>query len=121
MVVNIALAMAASLGAAVVGLWYKGYIGGAKVDIFTVFRIVLAALSAGYGVWLLINLLTRWLRLSEYHKDMLFLVARYWGVLRPSSVLGILILLIFSVLVLLLLSFPEQAASLLGLAWPLIK
>lgn len=121
MVVNIALAMAASLGVAVVGLWYKGYIGGAEVDMFTVFRIVLAALTGGYGVWLLVNLLTRWLRLSEHRKDMLFLVARYWGVLRPGSVFGTLILLILSALVLLLLAFPEQLADLLGLPWPLIE
>lgn len=121
MVVNIALAMAASLGVAVVGLWYKGYIGGAEVDMFTVFRIVLAALTGGYGVWLLVNLLTRWLRLSEHRKDMLFLVARYWGVLRPGSVFGTLILLILSALVLLLLAFPEQLTDLLGLPWPLIE
>lgn len=121
MVVNIALAMAASLGVAVVGLWYKGYIGGAEVDMFTVFRIVLAALTGGYGVWLLVNLLTRWLRLSEHRKDMLFLVARYWGVLRPGSVFGAFILLILSALVLLLLAFPEQLADLLGLPWPLIE
>lgn len=121
MVVNIALALAASLGVAVVGLWYKGYIGGAEVDMFTVFRIVLAALTGGYGVWLLVNLLTRWLRLSEHRKDMLFLAARYWGVLRPASVFGTFIMLILSALVLLLLAFPEQLADLLGLPWPLIE
>ena len=121
MVLNIALALAASLGVALVGLWYKGYIGGAEVDMFTVFRIVLAALTGGYGVYLVVNLLTRWLRLAEHRKDMLFLAARYWGVLRPASVFGTFILLLLSALVLLLLAFPEQVADLLGIAWPLIK
>lgn len=121
MVLNIALAVAASLGVAIVGLWYKGYIGGAEVDMFTVFRIVLAALTGGYGVYLTVNLLNRWLRLSEHRKDMLFLAARYWGVLRPSSVFGTFVLLILSALVLLLLTFPEQLAGLLGIRWPLLK
>jgi hypothetical protein len=121
MVLNIALALAASLVVALVGLWYKGYIGGAEVDVFTVFRIVLAALTGGYGVYLLVNLLTRWLRLAEHRKDMLFLAARYWGVLRPASVFGTFVLLLLSALVLLLLAFPEQVAGLLGLPWPLVK
>lgn len=121
MVLNIALAMAASLGVAIVGLWYKGFIGGAEVDMFTVFRIVLAALTGGYGVYLAVNLLTRWLRLSEHRKDMLFLAARYWGVLRPGSVFGTFVLLILSAVVLLLLAFPEQVAGLLGIRWPLFK
>ena len=118
MVLNIALALAASLGVALVGLWYKGFIGGAEVDMFTVFRIVLAALTGGYGVYLAVNLLTRWLRMSEHRKDLLFLAARYWGVLRPSSVFGTVVLLILSGVVLLLLAFPEQVAEWLGLPWP---
>lgn len=121
MVLNIALALAASLAVAVVGLWYKGIIGGAEVDIFTVFRIVLAALTGGYGVYLTVNLLTRWLRLSEHRKDMLFLVARYWGVLRPSSVFGTVVLLLLTGVVLLLLAFPEQVAGWFGFRWPLAR
>ncbi len=118
MVVNIALALAASFGVAVVGLWYKGYIGGAQVDMFTVFRIVLAALTGGYGVYLAVNLLTRWLRLAEHRKDFLFLAARYWGVLRPSSLMGTFVMLLLSVVVLLFLAFPEQILELLDLPWP---
>jgi hypothetical protein len=118
MVLNIVLALAASVGVAVVGLWYKGFIGGEQVDMFTVFRIVLAALTGGYGVYLVVNLLTRWLRLSEHRKDMLFLAARYWGVLRPASLFGTSVLLVLSALVLLLLAFPEQIAGLLGIPWP---
>lgn len=119
MVLNIALALAASLSVALVGLWYKGYIGGAEVDMFTVFRIVLAALTGGYGVYLAVNLITRWLRMAEHRKDLLFLVARYWGVLRPSSVFGTFVLLVLSALVLTLLAFPEQVFELLGIPWPL--
>jgi hypothetical protein len=118
MVLNIVLALAASVGVALVGLWYKGFIGGEQVDMFTVFRIVLAALTGGYGVYLVVNLLTRWLRLSEHRKDMLFLAARYWGVLRPASLFGTSVLLVLSALVLLLLAFPEQIAGLLGIPWP---
>ncbi|MCX7673698.1 MAG: hypothetical protein N2Z63_08925 [Thiobacillaceae bacterium] len=118
MVVNIALALAASLAVALVGLWYKGVIGGAELDVFTVFRIVLAALTGGYGVYLAVSLLMRWLRMAEHRKDLVFLVARYWGVLRPSSLFGTFVLLILSVLVLLLLAFPEQVAGWLGFSWP---
>jgi hypothetical protein len=118
MVLNIALALAASLAVAVVGLWYKGIIGGAEVDMFTVFRIVLAALTGGYGVYLAVNLLTRWLRLAEHRKDMLFLAARYWGVLRPASLFGTFVMLILAAIVLLLLAFPEQVAGWLGFKLP---
>lgn len=121
MVLNIALALAASLAVAVVGLWYKGIIGGAEVDVFTVFRIVLAALTGGYGVYLAVNLLTRWLRLSEHRKDMLFLAARYWGVLRPTSLFGTFVMLILAAIVLLFLAFPEQVAGWLGFKWPLAR
>jgi len=121
MVLNIALALAASLAVAMVGLWYKGIIGGAEVDMFTVFRIVLAALTGGYGVYLAVNLLTRWLRLSEHRKDMLFLAARYWGVLRPASLFGTFVMLILAAIVLLLLTFPEQVAGWLGFEWPLSR
>ncbi len=119
MVANIALAAAASVGVAVVGLWYKGSIGGGEADMFSIFRIALAALTGGYGVWLAVNMLTRWLRLSEHRKDMLFLAARYWGVLRPSSVFGTLLLLALSGLVLLFLAFPHEVAGFLGIALPL--
>lgn len=121
MVLNIALALAASLAVAVVGLWYKGVIGGAEVDMFTVFRIVLAALTGGYGVYLAVNLLTRWLRLAEHRKDMLFLAARYWGVLRPASLFGTFVMLVLAAIVLLLLAFPEQVAGWLGFKWPLAR
>ena len=118
MVANIALAAAASLAVALIGLWYKGYIGGAEVDMFTIFRIVLAALTGGYGVYLGVTLLTRWMRLSEHRKDLIFLASRYWGVLRPSSVFGTLLLLVLSALLLLLLAFPYEMAGLLGITLP---
>jgi hypothetical protein len=118
MVFNVALAVLASLGVGVVGLWYKGIVGRGPVDMFVVFRIVLASLAGGYGVYLVVNLLTRWLRLSEHRKDLLFLAARYWGVLRPSSVFATVVMLLIAGLVLLFLAFPYEVAGFLGIELP---
>jgi F0F1-type ATP synthase membrane subunit b/b' len=118
MVFNVALAVVASLGVGLVGLWYKGIVGRNSADMFEVFRIVLASLAGGYGVYLAVNLLTRWLRLSEHRKDLLFLAARYWGVLRPSSVFATVVMLLIAGLVILVLAFPYQMANLFGITLP---
>ncbi|TCJ16260.1 hypothetical protein EZJ19_04960 [Parasulfuritortus cantonensis] len=111
MVANIGLAFAASVAVGVVSLFFRSQQGG-PLDPITIFRVVLAALTGGYGVYLFATLATRWLRLSEHRKDAVFLAMRYWGVLHPESVLWSFLLLVGMAVVSYLLFMPEVA-----LAW----
>ena len=81
---------------------------------FSIFRIVFASLAAGYGAYLAVKLLRRWVSMSEHKKDTLFLVSRYWGVLRPESVFGTVILVCLMAALVGFLLFPEQVARLTG-------
>ncbi len=111
--INIALAFAASLAVGAVGLFYRG-LGEEPIDMVTVFRIALAALAGGYGVYLGGRLLHRWLSLSEHRKDALFLAARYWGWLRPTSIFSTALTLLLLIVLGLILAFPEAALRLVG-------
>mgnify|MGYP001175504058 FL=1 len=110
---NVAIAVLASLSLGFVSWLYHQYIGG-DVDMFSIFRIVFASLAAGYGAYLAVKLLRRWLSMSEHRKDTLFLVSRYWGVLRPESVFGTVILVCLMAALVGFLLFPEQIARLTG-------
>jgi len=111
--INIAIAILASLSLGFVSWLYHQYLGG-DMDLFTVFRIVFASLAAGYGAWLAVKVIRRWLSMSEHKKDTLFLVSRYWGVLRPESIFGTVILVCLMAALAGFLLFPEQLARLLG-------
>lgn len=111
--INIAIAVLASLSLGFVSWLYHQYIGGG-LDMFAVFRIVLASLIGGYTAYLTVRLLRRWLSMSEHKKDTLFLVSRYWGVLRPESVFGTLVLVCLMAALAGLLLFPDQIARLTG-------
>lgn len=113
LVINIALAFIASLVVGAVSLFYKG-LGDRPMDMLTIFRIVLASLAGGYGVYLAGSMLHRWLSMSEHRKDALFLAARYWGWLRPASIVSTILVLLVLVLLSGVLLFPDEAASLLG-------
>ena len=52
--------------------------------------------------------------MSEHKKDTLFLVSRYWGVLRPESIFGTVILVCLMAALVGFLLFPEQIAQLTG-------
>lgn len=110
---NVAIAVLASLSLGFVSWLYHQTIGG-EFDVFVAFRIVFASLVAGYAVWLAIRLLRRWLSMSEHKKDTLFLVSRYWGVLRPESVFGTVILVCLMAGLVGFLLFPDQVARLTG-------
>jgi hypothetical protein len=114
MFINIALAFAASLAVGVVSFFYKG-LAEQQLDMMTVFRIVLASLGGGYGVYLAVSLVRHWLKMEEHRKDALFLAARYWGWLRPASVFSNLLLLLLVLAISLVLIFPVEAARLMGL------
>ncbi|MDD4882142.1 MAG: hypothetical protein PHX10_11250 [Gallionellaceae bacterium] len=107
MVVNIGLAFVASLGVGVVSLFFRSQEAGGPLDPLTIFRVVLAALTGGYVVYLFANIATRWLRLTEHRKDAVFLAMRYWGVLHPESVLWSILLLLAMAVVSYLLFMPE--------------
>ncbi len=104
LLLNIVLATAAALGVGAVSLFYKGI---QEWDMLTVFRVVLASLAGGYGVWLAVSLIRGWLRMTEHRKDMVFLAARYWGWLRPTSIFSTLMVLLLLTVLGLALAFPE--------------
>lgn len=113
LLINILLAFAASVAVGTVSLFYKG-LGEGPVDMMTVFRIVLASLAGGYGVYLAVSLLRRWLAMAEHRKDAVFLVARYWGWLRPTSIASTVFALVILAIVGLFLMFPETFLAWLG-------
>ncbi len=111
--INVAVAVLASLSLGFVSWLYHQYLGG-EFDVFSVFRIVFASLAGGYAAWLAVKLLRRWLSMSEHRKDTLFLVSRYWGVLRPESIFGTLVLVCLMAALVGFLLFPDQIAHLTG-------
>jgi len=111
--INVAIAILASLSLGFVSWLYHQYLGGG-LDVFAIFRIVFASLAGGYGAYLAVKLLRRWLSMSEHRKDTLFLVSRYWGVLRPESIFGTLILVCLMAALVGFLLFPDQIAHFAG-------
>jgi len=111
LLINIVLATAAALSVGAISLFYKGV---REWDLLTVFRVVLASLAGGYGVWLVASLLRGWLRMTEHKKDLVFLAARYWGWLRPASIFSTLVVLAILGLLSLALMFPHEALRLIG-------
>lgn len=111
LVLNIVLAAAAALSVGAISLFYKGI---REWDLLTVFRVVLASLGGGYAVWLTVSVLRRWRRMAEHRKDMVFLAARYWGWLRPTSIFSTLLVLAILAILSLALMFPHEAMHLIG-------
>ncbi len=91
--INLLIAGGASLVAAWVSWLYQSS-GNAQFTLFTVFRTVFAALTAGYLVYFLVKLAGRYVKMSEHRKDLLFLSMRYWGFLRPQSLFAHLMLVL---------------------------
>ena len=116
LLLNIALASGAALAVGAVSLFYKGI---QEWDLLTVFRVVLASLSGGYAVWLILSMLRGWLRMTEHRKDMVFLAARYWGWLRPASVFSTLLMLAILAILSVALMFPHETLDLIG--QPILK
>lgn len=116
LIINILIAVAASVGVGLFSLMYQRVVAG-QMDLYGMFRVVFLSLTGGYGAWLLVNLARRYLRMSEHQKDAVFLAMRYWGVLRPESVVGHVLVLIFLLAVFTLLMFPDALARLTGSQW----
>lgn len=111
LLINIVLASGAALAVGAISLFYKGI---REWDLLTVFRVVMASLAGGYGVWLVLSLVRGWLRMTEHKKDMVFVAARYWGWLRPTSIFSSLLVLAILAILSLVLMFPNEALELIG-------
>ena len=110
---NIAIAIAASLVMALVSFAvHRGSAGG--VNVFSVFRIAFLSLTAGYAVFLAAKFISRYLRMTEHRKDLTYLAARYWGVLRPGSIAGHAVLIALLVLISIVLLFPDAISAWFG-------
>ncbi len=113
LLMNILLAVAASFLMGGVSLMYQRYSAG-TVDLLGIFRIVFVSLAAGYLVYMLFSLLRRYRQMSEHRKDVMFLAVRYWGFLRPESVLGHLLLLGLLAVLYGVVFYPELMVQLSG-------
>ena len=111
LLINIVLASGAALSVGAISLFYKGV---RDWDLLTVFRVVLASLAGGYGVWLALSMIRGWLRMTEHRKDLVFLAARYWGWLRPASIFSSLVVFGILALLSLVLMFPNEALRMIG-------
>lgn len=110
---NVMIAVSASILMGVVSLMYQR-VAQYHLDLYALFRILFASLIGGYGAYLAISLIRRYHRMSEHEKDVVYVSMRYWGVLRPESLFGHLMLLLLLALVLAALFFPEGLARLSG-------
>lgn len=113
LLINVLIAVTASLLVGAVSWLYHRWVGGV-LDIFGVFRILLASLTGGYLVYLTISFVRHWLTMSEHKKDAMYITMRYWGVLRPESIFMNVLLLCALALLLGLLLFPEILSALPG-------
>lgn len=112
---NVLIAVSASFVVGAVSLMYHRYAQG-TLDMLGIFRVVLASLTGGYTVYLLVKLVQRYMRMSEHKKDLIYLGMRYWGVLRPESIFVHLVLLALLLVMFGMLFFPEQVAQMSGSA-----
>ncbi|MGO9443659.1 MAG: hypothetical protein ACLPXB_02660 [Thiobacillaceae bacterium] len=110
---NVVIAVMASTLVGAVSWMYHRFVGGA-LDLFGIFRIVFASLTGGYVVYLVISFIRRWMTMSEHNKDAMYLTMRYWGVLRPESIFGNLVLLCLAGLLFGLVMFPDILVQLPG-------
>ena len=113
LVMNVMIAVGASILMGGVSLMYHR-VGEGQIDMYGVFRIVLGALIAGYGAYLMFSLFRKYQRMSEHQKDILYLSMRYWGALHPESLFGQAILLFLLLAMGMLLFFPETFSRLVG-------
>jgi hypothetical protein len=113
LVMNVMIAVGASILMGGISLMYHR-VGEGRIDVFDAFRIVLAALIVGYGAYLTFSLFRKYQRMSEHHKDVLYLSMRYWGALHPESLFGQAVMLFLLLAMGMLLFFPETFARLIG-------
>ena len=113
LIANVLIAVTASVLVGAISLMYQRYVQG-TLNLFGIFRVVFASLSGGYGVYVLVKLIQRYVRMSEHKKYLVYLSMRYWGVLRPESVFSHFVLLALMAILFAFLFFPEFMAHLSG-------
>ena len=113
LIANILIAVAASITMGALSLMYhRALLGG--VDMYSLFRVVFLSLTGGYGVYLVVKLVLKYRSMSEHKKDLVFLAMKYWGVLRPESVFGHVLLILMLLVLYAVLFFPLEIADWLG-------
>ncbi len=103
---NVGIAVLTSISVGVVS-WFYQHVARGELDLFGIFRIIMASLTGGYAVYLVVKLVLRWRSLSEHRKDVMFLTMRYWGVLRPENLFMNILLLVVMGIVLQVILFPQ--------------
>ncbi|MDD5241326.1 MAG: hypothetical protein PHG47_06345 [Sulfuricella sp.] len=113
LIANILIAVAASIVMGGLSLMYhRALLGG--MDMYSLFRVVFLSLTGGYGVYLLVRLVLKYRSMSEHKKDLVFLAMKYWGVLRPESVFGHLLLILVLLVFYAVLFFPQELGQVIG-------
>jgi len=113
LIANILIAVSASIVMGAISLAYhRALLGG--MDMYGLFRVVFLSLTGGYGVYLLVKLVIKYRQMTEHKKDLVFLAMKYWGVLRPESVFGHVLLILVLIALYAVLFFPLEVAQLIG-------
>ncbi len=113
LIANILIAVSASIVMGAISLAYhRALLGG--MDMYGLFRVVFLSLTGGYGVYLLVRLVIKYRQMTEHKKDLVFLAMKYWGVLRPESVFGHVLLILVLIALYAVLFFPLEVAQLIG-------
>lgn len=110
LIANVLIAIGASIVMGGVSLIYHRVYQG-SMDIFGLFRVLFISLSGGYGAYLLVKLLRKYVQMSEHKKDLVFVAMKYWGVLRPESIFSHVVLIAILLVLSAFLFFPEQLAQ----------
>lgn len=113
LIANVLIAVAASLAMGFISLMFHR-VGQGSLDMLGIFRIVFASLGGGYLVYLLVNMVIKYRRMSEHRKDFVFLTMKYWGILRPESLFSHALLALVLLALGALLFFPESLGRWLG-------
>lgn len=113
LIANVLIAVTASVAMGILSLMFHR-VGEGSVDMLGIFRIVFASLGGGYLVYLLVNMLIKYRRMSEHRKDFVFLTMKYWGILRPESLFSHALVAVILIALGALLFFPEYLGRWLG-------
>jgi len=113
LIANILIAVVASVVMGGLSLMYhRALLGG--MDMYSLFRVVFLSLSGGYAVYLLVKLVLKYRSMAEHKKDLVFLAMKYWGVLRPESVFGHVLLILVLIVFYAVLFFPLEVTRMIG-------
>lgn len=84
---NLSLAVFSAIVVGLVSLAYRHAVSGG-VDLFVVFRSVVAALAVGHFIWLTARAFSNYVNASKLKKDAAFYASQYLGVFRINGVAG---------------------------------